>query len=102
MISSAAPANPNPSGVGHDLYLASQPHRYRNVVLSYNWCKVRMNNAKRSKYKNHGVISFDDLTQEVKTRWRIVNDKVRQSCDRIADEERIASLLTSSFFIFHC
>ena len=83
--SSAAPTSP--SDVGHDPYLTTRPHRYHDIVLPSNWYKVRVNKVKRSKYKNHGVISFDELTQEVKTRWRTVDDEVKQYCDRIADEE---------------
>jgi hypothetical protein len=47
-----------------------------------------MNKVKRSKYQNHGVITFKALSKLVAERWENVDDETRQFCKKIADDER--------------
>jgi hypothetical protein len=84
-----APAASNsPSNAKVDPYIATRPEKYRDLVLPYNWYIFGMNKVKRSKYKNHGVISFKELNKLVSERWENVSDETRQFCKQIADDER--------------
>ncbi|KAL3784243.1 hypothetical protein HJC23_013530 [Cyclotella cryptica] len=76
-----------PRDTNTDPYEATRPEKYRNVILPSNWFVVGMNRVRRSKHQKHGVISFNDLTQEMSMRWKSVDPETKQYCEMIAADE---------------
>eukprot|EP00956_Cyclotella_meneghiniana_P025840 scaffold54707_cov67-Cyclotella_meneghiniana.AAC.1 len=70
-----------------DPYGAIRPLRYRDLVLSPDWYIVGANRKKRGEHKNHGLISFQDLSKTLSARWQTADDEIKAYCKKIADGE---------------
>ena len=66
-----------------DPYLELRPERYRHLVLPHDWFKVGKNKIKRQFYKNHGIISFRDLSKTVAEKWKTVDDETMDFCKMV-------------------
>ena len=84
----SADATLNASNISTDPYDAVRPQRYRNLVLPPNWYVVGANRVKRQDHKNHGLISFTDLSVTVAESWKKeADDEVKEFCRKIAEGE---------------
>lgn len=70
-----------------DPYASQRPARYRDLVLPSNWYVVGMNRKKRCDHKNHGVISFKDLSKSASDNWQKADSEVKAYCKMVASEE---------------
>ncbi|KAL7475574.1 hypothetical protein ACHAW6_001487 [Cyclotella cf. meneghiniana] len=70
-----------------DPYASERPIKYRSLVLPANWYVVGMNRTKRSDYKNHGLISFTNLSKTISEMWKEVDEEVKLYCKKLACRE---------------
>eukprot|EP00956_Cyclotella_meneghiniana_P013226 scaffold18946_cov57-Cyclotella_meneghiniana.AAC.3 len=71
-----------------DPYYVNRPEKYRDVILPTNyWYKVGSNRKPRSQHKNHGIISFQDLSNMISNAWKTVTPEVKAYCSLIAGNE---------------
>eukprot|EP00956_Cyclotella_meneghiniana_P004909 scaffold6056_cov71-Cyclotella_meneghiniana.AAC.3 len=70
-----------------DPYYVNRPEKYRDVILPTNWYIVRSNRKPRSQHKNHGIISFQDLSNMIVDAWKTVIPEVKAYCSLIAGNE---------------
>eukprot|EP00956_Cyclotella_meneghiniana_P033058 scaffold92943_cov72-Cyclotella_meneghiniana.AAC.3 len=68
-------------------YGAQRPQRYAELVLPADWYVVGANRIKRKDHKNHGLISFMDLSKELGNRWKNADNEIKEYCKKIADGE---------------
>eukprot|EP00956_Cyclotella_meneghiniana_P010447 scaffold14537_cov45-Cyclotella_meneghiniana.AAC.2 len=81
-------SNANINGTNNiEPYGAVRPQRYAKLVLAPDWYVVGANRIKRQDHKNHGLISFTDLSKTLSDRWKNADDEVKTYCKKIAAGE---------------
>lgn len=85
--SSAQNNNTGDCDSNSDPYGAIRPPRYRDLVLAPDWYVVGANRKKRQDHQNHGLISFQDLSNTLSGRWQTADDEIKAYCKKIANGE---------------
>ena len=68
-----------------DPHSADRPPRYRCLVLPKDWHTKGSRPKRRSRRKNHGKISFMEMTKTISSRWHEADNETKRYCRKMAD-----------------
>ncbi|KAL7462388.1 hypothetical protein ACHAXS_002766 [Conticribra weissflogii] len=80
--------NPNQESTSIDENASERPPKYRGIIMPKDWFLSRKGEIKKKDRKNHGVISFVELSKTVSYNWKNeADEETKAYCKKIADEQ---------------